>query len=163
MTTGLTDLNEILRSMKIQVKTGEFYYMSLPEDVTRPGISRDLTRLYEAAIMQLKEREGLTIVVDADGQKIGEALAPTCRPSKPMGWITINVHSSLESVGLTAALSRALAIRDISANIIAGFYHDHIVRVPMSLLTSQLVSPYSKLQEAVETLVELRESAAKRA
>ena len=36
------------------------------------------------------------------------------------------VHPSLSAVGLTAALSRALAEADISANIVAGLRHDHL-------------------------------------
>ena len=36
------------------------------------------------------------------------------------------IHSSLEAVGLTAAVSTKLATKGISANVIAAYYHDHI-------------------------------------
>ncbi len=40
--------------------------------------------------------------------------------------ISLEVHSSLNAVGLTAALSKALAEADISANIVAALRHDHL-------------------------------------
>lgn len=40
--------------------------------------------------------------------------------------ITLTIHSSLDAVGLTAAVSTKLAEKDISANVIAAYYHDHI-------------------------------------
>lgn len=40
--------------------------------------------------------------------------------------ITLSVHSALEAVGLTAAVSGALTQAGISANVVAAYYHDHI-------------------------------------
>ena len=44
-----------------------------------------------------------------------------------MARISLSVHSALTAVGLTAAVATALAARRISANVVAGFHHDHIL------------------------------------
>ncbi|WP_410505617.1 ACT domain-containing protein [Mucilaginibacter sp. SG538B] len=41
-------------------------------------------------------------------------------------WITLTIHSSLEAPGLTAAFATALANENISCNVVAAYYHDHI-------------------------------------
>jgi hypothetical protein len=38
----------------------------------------------------------------------------------------LTVHSSLDAVGLTAAVAGKLAEHGISANVVAASYHDHI-------------------------------------
>ena len=70
----------------------------------------------------VEEREGTTFVVrrheaDRDGYAYDFVGA----------WLTLHVHSSLAAVGLTAAVSRALADAGIPANILAGHYHDHVL------------------------------------
>jgi len=57
--------------------------------------------------------------------------------------ITLQVHSDLEGVGLTAAVSAALATSGIACNVIAGLYHDH------------LFVPWERRDEAINTLISL--------
>ncbi|MFT4941596.1 MAG: hypothetical protein ACI88A_004666 [Paraglaciecola sp.] len=67
------------------------------------------------------EAEGLTIIVQknkADEHKIEYSGILKC--------ITLNVHSSLDAVGLTAAVASKLTEFNISANVVAAFYHDHV-------------------------------------
>jgi hypothetical protein len=42
-------------------------------------------------------------------------------------WITCTVESDLEAVGMTAAMSRALADAGIACNVLAGSRHDHLL------------------------------------
>ena len=41
-------------------------------------------------------------------------------------WISLELYSSLDSVGLTSIFSKALSANNISCNVIAGYNHDHI-------------------------------------
>jgi hypothetical protein len=42
-------------------------------------------------------------------------------------WITCTIESDLAAVGMTAAMSRALADADIACNVLAGSRHDHLL------------------------------------
>ena len=42
-------------------------------------------------------------------------------------WITCTVESDLEAIGMTAAISRALADAGIACNVLAGSRHDHLL------------------------------------
>jgi hypothetical protein len=74
----------------------------------------------EHALATFREAEGTTLIVPWERAEEFDVC------SEPMARITLNIHSSLEAVGLTAAVSQALASEAISANVVAGFYHDHI-------------------------------------
>ncbi|MCA9947333.1 MAG: ACT domain-containing protein, partial [Anaerolineales bacterium] len=72
-------------------------------------------------IASFMEAEGLTLVIPkhrADAYGIPYGAVFKC--------ITLSVHSSLEAVGLTAVIATKLAEHNISANVIAAFYHDHV-------------------------------------
>lgn len=109
---GETNLQQLLRTMKPALNEGEFVFYSLP-DLSVININ-DI-------IFSFKEKEGFTVVLEkslADKLNIPYSFVAA--------WITLTVHSSLEAVGLTAAFSKALADEQISCNVVAGFYHDHI-------------------------------------
>lgn len=74
----------------------------------------------------VREREGITVIT-LEERAIEADLPILFRAA----WITLRVHSDLHGVGLTAAFAKALADADISCNVVAGVYHDHLF-VPIS-------------------------------
>jgi hypothetical protein len=96
---------------------------------------RDLSRLLQTLDPQLHpQRYSFTATSDpalgdGDFAIVREAEGLThIRPDPSGEWarISLGAHSSLDAVGLTAALSSRLADAGISANIVAALYHDHI-------------------------------------
>ena len=82
------------------------------------------------AIGTFRESEGLSMILPVE-------YAPEAEGVIAMRCITLNVHSALDGVGLTAAVSGALAQAGIAANIVAAFHHDHVF-VPESDATRAL-------------------------
>lgn len=109
---GEKDLAKLLKSMKPKHNPGDYVFCMLGNIE-----NFDLTNVE----MFFKEEEGFTIIIK---KEIAERLH--LEYSVIMSWITLTVHSSLEAVGLTAAFSKALSENDISCNVIAAYYHDHI-------------------------------------
>ena len=111
--TGETNLQTLLTSMSPSLDNTEWVFATVnEEEAAVPFIG--------SAIASFREEEGLTVVLP---QAAAEDLENV---SAPMSRITLEVHSSLEAVGLTAAVASALAEEGVSANVVAAYYHDHI-------------------------------------
>ncbi len=119
----IADLARLLRSMEPMQRRGEFVFVSaptLPADV-----------VIEASV---RESEGISYVLARESaDRLGLAYEYVA------AWITLTVHSALHAVGLTAAVSTALAQDGISCNVVAGLHHDHLL-VPFELADAAMRS-----------------------
>ena len=77
-------------------------------------------------VVTYREEEGLSLVLTKRA-----AMQAGFDFSSVFKCITLTVHSSLDSVGLTAAVANRLSNHSISANVVAAYYHDHVF-VPLS-------------------------------
>ncbi|WP_416971714.1 ACT domain-containing protein [Streptomyces sp. 4F14] len=126
--TGERDLRKLLSGMSPELRPGRYVFTT-----TDAGVPAGVT-----PVVTVAETEGLTLVVPRE-----EADAAGLPYDYVAGWITLRVHSALDAVGLTAAVSRALAAAGLSCNVVAGFHHDH------------LFVPHEQAGRAVEILEEL--------
>ena len=127
--SGITELDELLRAMSPKLLDSEFVFCTVK------GKLNDYAELDPVATFI--ESEGLTLVLEKSvAEKAGLAFDGS------FSQITLTVHSSLEAVGLTAAVATKLASRGISTNVIAAYYHDHVF-----VQTSKAGEALSALQE----------------
>lgn len=109
---GETSLAILLRSMAPVLNNGEYGFYCITDPTQLQGLE---------PLGSFREAEGQTVILEtATARSVGLAC------DYPMAWITLQVHSALEAVGLTAAFASALGAANISCNVIAGFHHDHI-------------------------------------
>lgn len=126
--TAEKNLQSLLAGMRPVQRDGEYVYVLWPHG--RPLVGR-----IEAAV---REAEGLTVVLTrAEADRLGLPYDFVA------AWITLEIHSALEAVGLTAAVARALTDAGISCNVLAGFHHDH------------LLVPAADAQRALQVLADL--------
>jgi len=106
------NINYVLKNLSPQLNEGVFVFCSVEN-------AKNINEEYIMA--SIIETKGKTIVLKrevADSLKLSYSVT--------MNWITLNVNSSLELVGLGAIISQKFAYNRITYNLIAGYYHDHI-------------------------------------
>ncbi|MDN3716827.1 ACT domain-containing protein [Vibrio breoganii] len=130
--SGIKELDQLLKSMKPHLQEEEFVFCTVE------GKLSDYIELNPVGTFI--EPEGLTLVLE---RRIAEQKQLPFDGAFRM--ITLTVHSSLEAVGLTAAVSTKLAEKGISANVIAAYYHDHIfVQAAKAELALQALNEFSE-------------------
>ena len=105
---------DMISKMTPEVRPGAFVFVT----TTDPSLAASLS---SGAVATFREDEGLSLILPVDF-----AGAAGLNVDHPMKCITLNVYSSLEGVGLTAAVSTALGDDAIPCNMVAAFHHDHV-------------------------------------
>jgi hypothetical protein len=109
---AISDLAQLIAGMEPALNDGTWVFGVLPE-----GMSRDAPGI----VATIREAEGMSVVMEE-----GAARRAGVPVAFRAAWITLHVHSALEAVGLTAAVSAALGEAGISCNVVAGTHHDHL-------------------------------------
>jgi uncharacterized protein len=125
---GETDLQRLLAGLSPELAAHPCAIRTQPANASVPA----------NAIMLFREAEGMTVIVPVAENDIDGTL---------WAQLTLRIHSSLEAVGMMAAIATALAARDIPCNAVSAYYHDHIF------------VPWSRRNDAVNALQMLAEGA----
>jgi len=91
------------------------------------------------ALAIVNEPEGMTILIPSSMK-----LASETHREGPFAAIRLNLQTSLQESGITAAVSQAWAKEGIPCNVIAGFFHD------------VFLCPWDRRERAMELIRELR-------
>ena len=134
-----TDLSTLLAGLRPRLQATEYVFCSVPKD-------NEQACWAEQPLATFREEEGLSVVLaKSTADQLGFPYDSVHR------CISLRVFSSLEAVGLTAAVSTRLAEVGISANVIAATHHDHVL------------VPTSEAERALQVLHSLSEASTTRA
>ena len=133
--SGIKDLDILLSNIEPVLDERNFVFCSFP--------TIDWKIMYELnPIGIFHEKEGVTFILEQQ-----DAVNKKIHYQSVYRLITLNVHSSLDAVGLTAAFSAKLAEKNISTNVVTAYYHDHIF------------VPEEKAEQALNAILELQKGA----
>jgi len=128
---GETNLEQLLANLQPELEQTAYVFCALTAE-----------QFHALAIEPrgtFREQEGVTVILtkpEAEDQNLAYQDSFAC--------ITLNVHSSLQAVGLIAEVANRLANAGISVNPVAGYYHDH------------LFVPWDRRGEAMALLLEIQ-------
>ena len=112
--SGETDLRRLLVALAPVLLKPDYVFCTVAH-----AIHVDCRALKPLA--SFREDEGLSLILEREvADRGGLSYASVFRA------ITLTVRSSLDAIGLTAAVAGKLAEHGISANVVAASYHDHI-------------------------------------
>ncbi len=123
--SGEIELEALLTLMKPKLLEGNFVFCTTADMPIDEIMALSPVSIY-------KEKEGISLILaESAAKSAGFDISALFR------CITLSVHSSLNAVGLTAAVANKLSSAGISANVVAAYYHDHVY-VPSAKADSAL-------------------------
>lgn len=105
MAPVVAETRAMIARLAPKLQLGRYEYRSLDPSAPVPA----------DALGTFREMEGMSVIVPASSTT-----------EAAYSWITLTVNSSLDGVGLTAAVSHALAEKSIPCNVVAAIRHDHL-------------------------------------
>lgn len=109
--SGETDLTTLLRLMRPDLHPEPYGFGLVPAGHPIPG----------QIFARVEEAEGSTLIAP-----IADLTSWGVECNGTWARISLTVNSDLAAVGLTAEIAAALAAQGISANVVAGYFHDHL-------------------------------------
>jgi len=104
---AVTDLKAMLIGMAPKLGERAWCFQAISDQAFIP----------DTAFAVIREEEGMSCIIPAQA---------AASDAPQFARITLQVHSDLEGVGLTAAVASSLATSGIACNVIAGLHHDHL-------------------------------------
>lgn len=99
--------------MAPELESGQFVFCAIPTEQSE--------RVFGAAIGTFREQEGWSAILLAnDARNFG------LKSDQLFRMIRLGVDSALDGVGLTAAVSTALAEIGVACNVVAALHHDYL-------------------------------------
>lgn len=126
MSDIVRETEAMIRGMAPDLVPGRVAFRSVPES--------EAADMLATARAMVREAEGVSLIVP---------LSDDDDETQAMRQITLGVLSALDGIGLTAAVSSALAARGIPCNIVAAYRNDHVF------------VPENRAEEALEALKRL--------
>ncbi|BDX05559.1 ACT domain-containing protein [Planctobacterium marinum] len=111
----ISDLQQLISEMNPILHPELWVYCT----IEAPDITPELITQSFALV---RESESITLITTVE-----QAANLGFVDVEPFQRIELQVYSSLEAVGLTAAVSQCLKEHNISANVVAAYHHDHIL------------------------------------
>lgn len=114
MAEAVHSLEDMLAGLSPALDSDTYLFVTVPGgEVPSPAA--------DSTIGWFREAEGVSLLLPREA-----ALALGFVDGSPMRRITLQVRSSLDGVGLTAAVAGRLAEHGIGCNMVAAFHHDHL-------------------------------------
>tara|TARA_B100000886_G_scaffold125965_1_gene84896 strand:+ start:1368 stop:1742 length:375 start_codon:yes stop_codon:yes gene_type:complete len=121
-----------MKQKKVNLNIGEYVFCSI-KVINKNNFNN--------IICYFKESKGYSIIISKE-----EAIKNNLPFYFVSAWITLEIDSTLDSVGLTSAFSKELTKAGISSNVVAAYHHDHIF------------VPYEKKLKAMKILSDMYDS-----